>query len=540
MMTTVLLVDFVQMQLRLPGVMALVPEVLSGIALVLVLNRLATDRQFAMPPPILVFLLIMALHLCFGAIISDAQTGPLIGGLRAYLRYMPFFLLPMVYDFSQPQLRNQLRFLMLCALIQLPIALLQRFVFAPWWHKSGDVAKGTFATGSLEAIFLLSCMAVTVGCQLRGFLTWPKTLILCAFMVIPSTVGEVKGVFFLLPLAVLIPMIFNPSDRSLFARLAPGALALMLALGTYIGVSEAMARAYDHRLGSPLEFYFDLDRLAHYIAPQLAGIESVDERHGRLDKVVEPFIENADEPLKLFAGVGMGALNRAPISMFAADDYLYLIEEGRVGVSWSIIIWEIGAFGALLVLVGLYLIWREAKKLRFEKDLYGPLSLGMLAVIPIFIMAFAWKNVMVNNPNMYLFAYFCGLIVAASYRRTRRQAIDFVGASAPTRGDGVTGLAAGPGIVAEASGGTELLADQKMATGTGDGTPAMMPAGAPAAEPASDQTTESTPSERPPIGSPQRYYRPAPKRRSERASSGTAPRPANAPPPPILNEPRQA
>lgn len=55
---------------------------------------------------------------------NRVQSGAVFAGLRTYYRYVPAFLLPIVYRSSDQQIRGQLTFIPSLTLLQLPMALL--------------------------------------------------------------------------------------------------------------------------------------------------------------------------------------------------------------------------------------------------------------------------------------------------------------------------------------------------------------------------------------------------------------------------------
>ena len=116
--------------------------------------------------------------------------------------------------------------------------------------------------------------------------------------------------------------------------------------------------------------------------------------------------------MKLISGLGMGAVTNAPFSFFASDQHKGLRIAGKAKVTLSVLIWELGLLGTGLVLAGLALLWFDALKLRYWEGLYGALGLAWTVVIPIFVLAMLWKNTLINNPVMFLFALFTGHMLA--------------------------------------------------------------------------------------------------------------------------------
>ena len=424
----VFLLDFLRINFGLPRVAMFLPELLSGFAFLMFLEGFARAR-LQLHPAYLVLFLLLFLTLTVGLFVSEATIGPLVGGLRLYGKYVPFFLLPLVCRFSPEQLKFQLALVLGLAMLQFPVAFLQRFVI--YAGLNGDMARGTFSSGSQNAVVLLCVLAVVVAAYHKRRLSLPVATGIGLLLCTPPMLGEVKGAFLLLPLALLIPTLLVPSKQGMGTRLAGVALAGSLVLGLFAAVynyAESSTIRYqrgdNHRV-ELLDFITDPRRLVAYLAPQLGGSEN--ERIGRVDGVFEPFREFADEPLKLMTGLGLGALSNSPFKEFSADQHRQITEDGRARVTAALLLWEIGLLGTLLVLVGLYLVWRDARTLRHEDSVMGAIGLGYMAVVVIFVGAMFWKNTMTNNAVMYLFAYFAGHVAAsAQIRRRRLAAVPYV------------------------------------------------------------------------------------------------------------------
>src|SRR3712207_4412661 len=102
------------------------PEIMSGATLLVVGMRLATDRTILVPQKYIILFSIMIVLVIVGVVANTVQSGAIFAGLRRYFRYAPIFLLPIVYQFSDDQFKQQLKFFLAIALLQLPIAVYQR------------------------------------------------------------------------------------------------------------------------------------------------------------------------------------------------------------------------------------------------------------------------------------------------------------------------------------------------------------------------------------------------------------------------------
>lgn len=409
--------DYVRSEFGLPQVLGLVPELLSGVALLMVFNGIIANGLKMRASYLLVFAIFVLVVLA-GLVIADASAGPLVGGIRFYGKYVPFMLLPMVFEFSERQLQFQMKLLLGLALLQLPVTFLQRFVI--YAGGSGDLARGTFTSGSQNAIVLLSVIAVITGFYNKRLLSGAQAVIIGVLLFLPSTMAEVKGAFVLMPIALLLPTLFSTGSKPSAGLLLRTSIVLVLALGTYsllynLAESTRDRTVKEEHRTSILEFILDPRSVLLYLAPKLAGSENAN-REGRIDQVVEPLIEHKDDLLKLATGLGLGALSKSPFKALSSDQHAHILANGRARVTMSYLLWEIGILGTLVVLVALFLVWRDALHVRHSPHPIGAIALGWLAVVPIFFLAMFWKNTIINNAVMFLFAYYSGHIMAAGYR----------------------------------------------------------------------------------------------------------------------------
>ena len=416
LIVSVFTLDFIKVEFGLPLVVALLPEALSGLAFLMALRGFMTNG-IKLPPRYLLYFGILLLTVISGLFVAEATTGPLVGGIRFYCKYIPFLLLPMACPFSSEQLRQQMLLILLMALMQFPITFLQRFV----WYigESGDEARGTLTSGSQTAIVLLCAIAVVVASNFKRGLSAAVAVILCLLLFLPPTIAEVKGALVLVPFAIAIPFFYTPKkykSRTQSLAIVGSIVACVALFSTLYYVAESTRegrRGVEHKV-DVIEFLTDPSLIIRYMAPQLGGYTSTD-RVGRWDAIAEPFQHFNENPLRYFSGLGMGALSEAPISAFSADQYVEL-RDSRTTVGLSMLLWEFGVLGTLVILLGLFMVWRDAVKLRHLDGLIGTLALGFTAVIPILFFAMFWKNPLSNPALMSLIALFAGHMISASYR----------------------------------------------------------------------------------------------------------------------------
>jgi len=133
-------------------------------------------------------------------------------GLRLYARVMPFFLVPLVFRFSERQLRTQLGTLLIIALAQVPLAIEQRVQTtraSAGFNISGDYTYGTMMVSSIMSIFLICVICVVTAYFLKGRLSKWQFLLLVLLLFLPTTINETKGTLLLLPLGLGTVFLFG-------------------------------------------------------------------------------------------------------------------------------------------------------------------------------------------------------------------------------------------------------------------------------------------------------------------------------------------
>lgn len=423
----IFLLDFLRLEFKIPQALLFLPELLSGLALLLIMGELARTGRIQLAGKYVLLITVLLLTVAFGLVVSEATTGPIVGGLRLYGKYLVFFLLPIVFVVTESNLKVQLLAVLGFMLVQLPIVLLQRFVL--YTGQSGDAAKGTMSTGSMMSVVLLFGVSVIVAMYHQGYLSRWRALLIGLLVAIPPMLAEAKGAFLLLPLAILLPGFYAPvlEGRGRGARavlsvaICVGGLAifsLLYSLAESTNASRAESGGYRT---SVVEFFRNPSLVLDYMAPQLSGHER-DNRVGRLDGVAAPITEFWGDASRMVSGLGVGAITDSPIDVFSSDQHKDIVDTALVEyVAMARLLWEFGFFGTGLILLAYFAVWRDARRLSEQRSLEGALALAWVAVVPIYLAAMFWKNVIANNTIMYLFVYFSGVVVAAAYRSAREQ-----------------------------------------------------------------------------------------------------------------------
>ena len=224
----------------LPGYLIMLPELLSGIAALLVIGRAIGGKRLNLSSRYVFVLAVLAVTVLIGIVAQSVASGPIISGLRDYLRLVPFFLLPAVYHFSDRQLKLQFAILLPLLALQVPLAIYQRFgQFASKMH-TGDFITGTVTNSGALSLLMLGCIAAVIVLYLRRKLSLTMTLLLVAFFFAPTTINETKATLILLPVCIFAPLVFMPRGQRPMRKLLPIMGMAIVGGGAFVAVYDYM------------------------------------------------------------------------------------------------------------------------------------------------------------------------------------------------------------------------------------------------------------------------------------------------------------
>lgn len=405
----------------LPSLVNYIPELLSIIAAVYVVIVGLQQRFKYFDPTFLLVLLCLAIGVICGAIVNHLQPGPMFAGLRTYLRAVPFFLLPAVLLITERNLKVQLSILLGIAVLQLPVALQQRFATDEVARRrglldaTGDNTFGTIMNAGLMSVFLISAVCVLAGLYLRRRISTPRFLLLLLLIFVPSTINETKAVAVLLPVALL---------TTFYVGSARGARLKYLVLSTLFmaGLAAIFVPIYDHYMKERWDYSivdFFMGRGTEDVTGYLSmgtGVGDVDRPAGRLDGIVAGFNELSKDPTRLFFGFGIGNASDSALGPQFNGEYYSLFAHMRIS-SFTYVLLEHGILGVALVLFFHALVFRECLRIAStDSTLVGALAVGWAGVSVTMVMSLVYHNPIENVALSYLFWYFSGVLVAHRWR----------------------------------------------------------------------------------------------------------------------------
>jgi hypothetical protein len=399
----------------------LIPELLSAIAMLVVLVRLMGGARANFDWRYGIFIVALLFTIVVGYMIQDVPDGAMLAGARSYFKFLPFFLLPAVHRFTAKQLHTQMMVVLVLALAQTPLAFYQRFVeFASSMH-TGDPVKGTLTTSSAMSMFLVVVIAGAVVFYLRGRSSLRALVVLCAWLFLPTTINETKATLLLLPFALLVPAMLMPGKTRQLRKVAPVIAVGFVAVTAFVIIYNYLIQYREY--AGPISEYFTWDTLRYYL---YTGAATTDEAYiGRFDSIEIAFDHIGQDPLKLAFGYGAGNVSESFLPQFAGRYWSYFLRFGVGETQITTFLWEIGFVGFAVYLYLFAIVARDAVTLARSNDDAAPL--GQIWAVAVIVMTFAliYKAVFAMNDFGYLFWYFSGVVAsrAVAVRQAARKRV---------------------------------------------------------------------------------------------------------------------
>ncbi len=404
---SIFLAEFLQRYGIAPRQVTWFADILSAFVVLIILFLITKGLSINLSATYWLIFLFFALHILFGVILNEVQAGPIFTGIRKYLKYLPFFFLPLMYSFSDSQIKKQLQFILLFIVFQLPVVMYQRFVQGAG-GTSGDVVRGTFGTSSYLSIFLICAFAIILAFYLKKRITLPMLIVLAIICLFPTLLNETKGTLFLLPLALFIPVLLIEGGAEKFKGLIGATILATVFLAVFIPT-------YDYFFGQNrgiVEFFTE-GKIAESVAPQASGAAAEkgwsENRMGRLDMILAPLRKIPEDPIESMFGVGIGNASVSFLGRDLAGEYAGQL---TTFMAFTNLMWEIGLLGTLLVIIIFLKVFFDALCVSKRDDISGALALGWTAVVAVLLLSIFYKNVINQDAISYLFWFYSGYLVA--------------------------------------------------------------------------------------------------------------------------------
>ncbi len=383
------------------------PELVSLLILPYIIFTAVRKKSFNFSFKYIVCILVFVLTMILSFILNSVSPGVMFSGMRIYLRYIPFFLLPAVWDISEKEFKRLLIFIFVLMCVQLPVVLYQRFIKYSS-SLSGDPMGGTlgaFTSGVLSVLILL-VLCVYIALYLKNRISFLPFIIGFFILFLPATMNETKITFVLLPFCFLIPSVVGKINLRKTARVFM--LFLVMAVSMLV-----LKTVYDHfqvkRWGYGITTFMEKkNRLKNYA-------------DARLNPVYRTLEKISADPVFFLFGVGAGNASSSFSGEGMNGKYLQEMTQGRkVAAGVVILAWELGLVGLSTLFMLFLFILTDAIKLSKADNLYGALGLGMVSVTLMFGVTSLYFNlaqVKVINIVFWLFAGFVVRQVSLAAKR---------------------------------------------------------------------------------------------------------------------------
>jgi hypothetical protein len=420
--------EFIVQLLDLPPILHFIPEMLSVVLIVYIVVAGTRDRfELVASKYWFAFAALAVVMLC-GVVNSGTGSGPIITGMRFYFRALPMFFLAAVAPVSDDQLRKQLKLMLALGLLQLPVAIYQRWVIYSLDRFSGDDVRGTLLDSGILSMYLICAALIVVGMMLKrriGKLWFTALFFLLLF---PTTINETKVTVIFLPLGLLVTLIIGAEPGK---RLRYGALTMIALIGfaaIFIPIYD-MLEEHNHYKVKIVDFFTNQQQLDRYLVAQGrnrgTGIGGR-KLSGRGDAVMVPIAYLSKDPVNLAFGLGLGSVSPSNLGKNFEGSYYRLFRSVTI-TSFSFFLLELGFFGVALICVLYWMIFADSIAVaRYAPGISGALAAGWTGVVAIFFLGMIY-NVFYQFPSViYLFWYFTGVISA------RRVAMNLRPTASPT------------------------------------------------------------------------------------------------------------
>jgi hypothetical protein len=397
-----------------PKALQYMPEMFSAVVTIaVILAGIKTRFRLVRRSYWMVFIALIITVLC-GIFANAVGSGPIIAGMRWYVRAFPLFFLPAVFPFTDKQIKQQLTLLSGFGLLQLPVAALQRYQGIQTGHNTGDTVYGTLNVSGTLTIFLLSGICIVLAMFVRGRLDKTKAIILALLFMIPTTINETKITIFLLPMAVLITMLMGapPGKRlrvvglsTLFIAVAG---AIFIPIYDYMGAQNVTTKeAY-----SIADMFTKKGWFEQYLATD-ADVGSNKKDVGRVDALTVPLGYITRDPVSAAFGLGIGNASLSSLGTQFSGDYGGLLWMYSSATTGGALFLELGILGAVCLLMLLWMITSDSLKLaRISEGLVGVIAVAWPAVVAIVFITMFYAPTYYFESVSYLFWYFSGMIAA--------------------------------------------------------------------------------------------------------------------------------
>jgi hypothetical protein len=371
--------------------------------------RLSLDRRYV------TFLIVLLVTIVVGFIVQDVPTGAMVAGIRAHLKFIPFFLLPLVFRFSPKQLHAQFAVILMFLLLQMPLALYQRFIEYADTMQTGDPVRGTATTSSALSMLMMCGIVAVVSLYLRRKLRLGAVLLAIGALFLPTTLNETKATLLLLPIAFIVPALWMPKGHGTARRFLP-----IVAIGGAAMI--AFIAVYDYLIqysttGQPIAQFVGETSFLRYLYSGAA--EQGANYIGRFDSLQFAVQGIGSDPLTATFGLGAGNVSTSFLRQFDGEYAAYYDRYGVGMTQVSSLLWQLGFAGLITYMFLYYFVLNDARMLARGDGSTALLGQIWVGVTVIMIFALIYKSIFSMNEIGYPFWFYSGVVAARAVEARR-------------------------------------------------------------------------------------------------------------------------
>lgn len=401
----------------LSKVIAFLPDVIAGALALLVVLRISQRNPVIVAPKYIFIGVTFILTIIVGFLLNDMKANTIVLGIRDYLRFIPIFLVPAVFTFSEREIKKVLLFILSLSLLQTPVGIWQYLTLYPI-HQTGDVVRGTLSNSGILSVYQCAVISVLYAFYLSKSISLTLFVTLSGVLMVPVILNDSRATLILILVGIVTVGLFDQkSSRNKLQVISFTCLTVFFLAGSFVLLyDKVFADRYSQRYeGGILEFYLQGAAEDDFYKKRA---HDVGKGVGRLDSILFALEESNNNIAARMFGLGGGNVRPAPLEALEGE---YVTKYSGYGVKINTIsnlLWETGVFGVTLCTLFLVCIWLDTRKLTKTEDPFiSSFSLGWLAVTTIVILSLVYKEMLLQNVSAVLVMFFSGYI-ASERRRT--------------------------------------------------------------------------------------------------------------------------
>lgn len=387
----------------LPPAAAYLPELAAIVlSIFIVFRALQTPERFAHGAYLAIFS-----FLCFigigGIIVNDVGAGPIFAALRTYLSALPLFLLPFFHKIDDRALRKLFWFLVVAAILQLPIAYEQRMFTSFLGETTGDWTVGTLGNSGLLSVFLVMVSVLVAAAYTKGMFGFPTFLGLLVLVLSPTTLNETKATVILAPVGILTVLVLGTQAGSRGKSLLVGLAGLAVFGALFVQIYDYfMVPRWGYGL---IDFFLMEGRVEGYMS---TGATVGSSRAGMLDGIYAPIVHMHGDITRWAFGYGPGNVSDSALGSQFTGRYFAQFDGLNVATAGRLVL-ELGILGFLLCMLFIFLVAHDSfRAAGTSQGMAAVFSLGTVGIAAIAIFAIIYRDIIVSPAITYLFAFLAG------------------------------------------------------------------------------------------------------------------------------------